>query len=169
MYSIIFHAHQKIDRVAYRHLRELLAEDDFFPSIKQILKFEAGHGPDSVKFKRHENIEQPWHFVDPLNDKDTKLHEQIERHYNQLVEELRQNDTVRAAFEASWLAHALVDGLTPAHHYPYELELESLRGEPHATRKGLIGRVYVKSDTVVESLHRSLKLVGPKGLITSHA
>lgn len=26
----------------------------------------------------------------------------------------------RAAFNASWLAHAIVDGLTPAHHYPYE-------------------------------------------------
>jgi hypothetical protein len=33
----------------------------------------------------------------------------------------QQPDTERA-FQAAWLAHAVVDGLTPAHHYPYESE-----------------------------------------------
>jgi hypothetical protein len=170
MYAIVFHAHQKLDRVAHRHLKSLIAEDVFFPSIKQILKFEAGHGPDSAKLKRHQKDKQPWHFVDPFDENDTDLHVQIEQHYNRLVKELKKRDSVRSAFEASWLAHALVDGLTPAHHYPYEAELKHLRGgESRETRNGLTGRLYVKSDSVVESIHKSLKLIGPKGLLTSHA
>src|SRR5438270_1457125 len=139
MYAITVHAHRKLDRAARRHLQQLLEEDNFFPNIRQILRFEAGHGPDSVKLKRKTESEQPWHFVDPFDDQDTQLHEQIERHYSQLVSELKRRDRVRAAFEAAWLAHALVDGLTPAHHYPYAVELEQLRGgEPYSTRKGLI-------------------------------
>src|SRR5579884_1999485 len=167
MYAIVFHAHQKLDRVAYHHLRKLLPESTFFPALKQILRFEGGRGPDSVKLKRKTDAEQPWHFINPLDDKDTQLNQQIERHYRHLVEELKQRDSVRASFEAAWLAHALVDGLTPAHHYPYESALEELRGEPQYTRKGLVGRDIVHSDTVVESIHKSLKIIGPKGLLTS--
>lgn len=169
MYAIVFHAHQKLDRVAHRHLRQLLEVDHFFPTIKQILRFEGGHGPDSAKLKRHEQSEQPWHFINPFDDEDTKLTEQIERHYQQLVAELRRHDSVRAAFESAWLAHAIVDGLTPAHHYPYETELIELRGESPQTRKGIMGRAYAKGDTVVETIHKSLKIIGPKGILTSHA
>ncbi len=42
---------------------------------------------------------------------------------SQLSHEIRRHNIVRASFEAAWLAHALVDGLTPAHHYPYEEKL----------------------------------------------
>ncbi len=170
MYAIIFHAHQKLDRVAYRHLRTLLPPGSFFPSIKQVLHFEANNGPDNVKLKRQLHGEQPWHFVDPFDVSDTDLHKQIDSHYKRLVQALKQKDDVRAAFEASWLAHALVDGLTPAHHFPYEAELSRLRGgEERHSRKGLIGRVYVKGDTVTKSVLQSMKLVGPKGLLTTHA
>jgi hypothetical protein len=170
MHSIIFHAHQKLDRVAHRHLRQLLPHGSFFPAIRQVLHFEAGYGPDGAKFKRHATIEQPWHFVDPHDANDTDLHRQIAQHYDKLVEALRLRDEVRASFEAAWLAHALVDGLTPAHHYPYEDELARLRGgQDRETRKGLVGRLYVKSNTVRESVEQSLKLIGPKGLLTTHA
>src|SRR4051812_47261517 len=128
MYAIIFHAHQKLDRVARKHLEQLLPEV-FFPSSKQILKFEAGHGPDGAKLKRQNQVEQPWHFVDPHDVTDTLIHDEIEHHYCGLRDALKKRDDVRAAFEAAWLAHALVDGLTPAHHYPYEKMLEELRGE----------------------------------------
>ena len=169
MYAIIFHAHQKLDRVAHRHLN-MLDPNQFFPSISKILKFEGGHGPDGAKLKRQKNGEQPWHFVDPADSQDTKLDKQIKHHYEQLVKELSNKDEVRAAFEAAWLAHALVDGLTPAHHYPYEKELEELRGgEDRNTRNGLAGRLYVKGDTMTSSIKQSLKLVGPGGLLTSHA
>ncbi len=168
MHSIIFHAHQKLDRVARKHLAELLP-DTAFPSSKQILHFEAGHGPDGARLKR-QRAGQPWHFIDPEDLTDTQLHQEIRHHYENLVDALKKADNVRAAFEAAWLAHAIVDGLTPAHHYPYEQELSEIRGgEDKSTRKGLAGRLYVKGDTVAASVKQSLKLVGPNGLLTSHA
>jgi hypothetical protein len=169
MYALIFHAHQKLDKVAYRHLKQLLPESGFFPSLKQIIYFDGKNGPDSMKLKKQIATEQPWHFVDPNDDNDTKLHELIESHYRQLVNSLKEKDEIRSAFEAAWLAHALVDGLTPAHHYPYEEELEKLRGETRHTRKGLIGRSIVRGDTISQSVLKSFKLVGPKGLVTTHA
>lgn len=35
-----------------------------------------------------------------------------------LVKALKDKNHVRAAFEAAWMEHAIVDGLTPAHHFP---------------------------------------------------
>ncbi len=169
MYALILHAHQKIDRMAYRHLVSLVEPDVFFPPIKQILHFEGRNGPDATKLKNKKNVEQPWHFVDPFDNADTDLYRQIQSHYDGLVAALRTADEVRAAFDAAWLAHALVDGLTPAHHYPYEKELEVLRGDSRHSRKGLIGRAYVKGDTHRESLRRSYQLIGPKGLLMTHA
>jgi hypothetical protein len=169
MYAIVFHAHQKLDRVAHRHLKRLLPPGGFFPGIRQILHFEASRGPDSAVVKRQQTFEQPWHFVDPYATKETELHRYLRQHYKGLVTALRKRDDVRAGFEAAWLAHALVDGLTPAHHYPYEAELEQLYGEDRHSRKGLAGRLYVKSDTISKSMKDSLKLVGPKGLLTTHA
>ena len=169
MYALIFHAHQKLDRIAYKHLGKLLPANSFFPSIRTILQFEGANGPDAPKLKKHEHIEQPWHFIDPLDNTDRILLDLIGDHYKQLVSALSKKDEVRAGFEAAWLAHALVDGLTPAHHYPYEKELEALRGEARGTRKGLLGRVYIKGDTIRDSLLRSFKLVGPRGLLTNHA
>lgn len=169
MYALIFHAHQKLDRVAYKHLKDLMPAQSFFPKISTVLHFEGPNGPDAPKLKNHEHVEQPWHFIDPLDITDTLLHGMIDDHYNELVKALRLRDEVRSGFEAAWLAHALVDGLTPAHHYPYEKELAELRGSDRTTRKGLLGRAYVKGDTIRDSLLRSFKLVGPKGLLTSHA
>jgi hypothetical protein len=170
MHSIIFHAHQKLDRVARKHLESLLPGNNF-PSIKEILKFEAGHGPDGAKLKRQQSGgEQPWHFVNPHDVDDNHIYEQITIHYEGLTDALVKKDKVRASFDAAWLAHALVDGMTPAHHYPYEKELEELQsGKGRNSRKGLTGRLYVKGDTVKSSFKQSMKLVGPKGLLTSHA
>ena len=170
MYALIFHAHQKLDRVAYRHLQTLLPKGTFFPKISTVLHFEGPNGPDSPKLKKHAHIEQPWHFIDPLDITDTLLHDLIDGHYDQLILALKKRDEIRAGFEAAWLAHALVDGLTPAHHYPYEKELAQLRGgEDRNTRKGLVGRAYVKGDSVRDSVLRSFKLIGPGGLLTTHA
>lgn len=168
MYAIIFHGHQKLDRVAHRHLSALLPKA-FFPSAKQILSFEAGRGPDGTRLKRHKVIEQPWHFLDPDDTNDIELTSQIEHHYSSLVKALVGVDDIRAAFEAAWLAHAIVDGLTPAHHYPYEQELSEIRGgQQRHTRKGLIGRGFVKGESIRESFKKSMKVVGPHGLLTSH-
>ena len=129
MYAIVFHAHQKLDRVAHRHLKALLPPGCFFPGIRQVLHFEANRGPDSAVVKRQQTFEQPWHFVDPYATKETDLHRYLRQHYKGLATALGKHDDVRSGFEAAWLAHALVDGLTPAHHYPYEEELEQLYSE----------------------------------------
>lgn len=170
MYAIVFHAHQKLDRVAYRHLRQLVGTPDAFPSLKQILHFEGKRGPDASKLKNNPSGgEQPWHFVDPFNEDDVHLSKTISQHYKELVVALKSDNKTRSSFEAAWLAHALVDGLTPPHHYPYEAELEELRGgETRHSRTSALRRITVKGETHRESIKRSLKLVGPKGLLLSH-
>ena len=168
MYAIFFHAHQKIDRIAHKHLERLAGEQDGFPSIKSILHFEGRNGPDATKLKKNPGVDQPWHFINPFDVSDTELGEAIQHHYNELVGALKANNKERAAFEAAWLAHALVDGLTPAHHYPYEEALEELRGEDRSSRTSLKSRAIVKGDTPSDSLKRSLQVIGPNGILTTH-
>lgn len=167
MYAVIFHAHQKIDRVARRHLEKLVVPD-VFPTTREILHFEGRNGPDAAKLKKTEVSQQPWHFTDPFDETDTELEDAIQKHYNELVSALKAKNKQRSAFEAAWLAHALVDGLTPAHHYPYEQELEALRGEDRSSRTSLKSRALVKGEGVRDSLMRTLKIVGPSGLLTTH-
>jgi hypothetical protein len=168
MFAIFFHAHQKIDRVAHKHLERLTGEPNSFPPLKNVLHFEGHNGPDAAKLKNKPGVEQPWHFINPFDLADTELGEAIQLHYGGLVAALKKQNRERAAFEAAWLAHALVDGLTPAHHYPYEEALETLRGEDRSSRNTLKSRVVVKGKTRRDSLMRSLKIVGPHGLLTTH-
>jgi len=168
MYAIFLHGHQKLDRVARRHLKTLLGDNnDKFPDTQHILHFEGSRGPDAPRLKQREG-EQPWHFIDPHQEDDRALVAMVEQHYLALVAALREQHHARAAFEAAWLAHAMVDGLTPAHHYPFGAAIEELRGEPHTTRKGLIGRAYIRGETPVQSVMRTFKLIGPHGVMTNH-
>lgn len=169
MYAVFLHAHQKIDKIAHRHLHKARVEPFFFPTIKHILHFEGHNGPDAAKLKNRQDIEQPWHFINPFDITDTDLHGLIDGHYEALVVALKAKDEIKSAFEAAWLAHALVDGMTPAHHYPYEEALELLRGDSRHSRKGLVGRALVKGENRRDSFRRSFQLIGPKGLLTSHA
>ncbi|MDB5166752.1 MAG: hypothetical protein JWM37_824 [Candidatus Saccharibacteria bacterium] len=169
MYSVILHAHQKLDRVAYRHFQAVSDVHPSFPSIKEILYFEGNRGPDSTNFKNKPGVEQPWHFFNPLDEKDVAIYGLVQEHHDNMVKNLRKGNTNRVAFEAAWLAHALVDGMTPAHHYPYEQELENLFGAHRDEREGLVGRAIVKGDTAPDSIKKSFQLLGPKGLLTTHA
>src|SRR5690606_2252790 len=108
-------AHQKIDRVARRHLSRMIADDSAIPPIRSILHFEGKNGPDAIKRKSPAKDEL-WHYFNPFDDKDTRIVDIIDEHYRLLVRELKARNTERSAFEAAWLAHAIVDGLTPAHH-----------------------------------------------------
>ena len=119
--------HQKIDRVARKYLRKITEDTDGFPKIRSIIHFEGKNGPDGIKRKSPAK-DEPWHFYDPFDEDDSQLLELIDGHYKILVKELKKGTPEKAAFDAAWIAHALVDGLTPAHHYPYEETLEELRG-----------------------------------------
>jgi hypothetical protein len=160
-------AHQKIDRAARRRLEELLPGSGF-PTIRRILSFEGTNGPDGIKRKSPAH-DEPWHFIQPFDETDTILLDAVTDHYKLLVSALRADDNVRAGFEAAWLAHAMVDGLTPAHHFPYEAELAELRGgQGKETRASLKEKIVLPGDTRREQLSNNWKMWGTKGLMTMH-
>ena len=164
----ILGAHQKIDRVARRHIKQLIKNDSKFPDIKLILSFEGKNGPDGTKRKSPAQ-DEPWHYYSPFDNSDVKLTDLISDHYTQLVNNLRSANRERASFEAAWLAHALVDGLTPAHHYPYEEKLVELMGG-----KGIETRTSVHSKAIMpgkdrrEKIKNNWKMWGAKGLLITH-
>jgi hypothetical protein len=159
--------HQKIDRVARRHLNMHL-EIVPFPSITDILHFEGARGPDGVKLKSP-GRDEPWHFIDPKNIADTDpLLVNIADHQRNLTAALVVKDVIRAAFEAAWLAHAVTDGLTPAHHEPLDEQLKDLK---HADERGNT----VKSKIIMKGggssrqfVRNNWKYWGAKGIMTTH-
>lgn len=164
----IIGAHQKIDRVARRHLRKITRKDLAFPKSDAILKFEGKNGPDGIKRKSPAQ-DEPWHYYSPFNDKDGGLIDLITDHYDSLVKFLASGEADRAAFEAAWLAHALVDGLTPAHHYPYEEELTKLRGGASINERTTIkAKLVMPGGTRREKVKNNWKMWGPKGLMSTH-
>lgn len=162
-------AHQKIDRIARRQLDQVSTRvGKQFPSIKTILHFEGRNGPDGIKTKSPAK-DEPWHYFSPFDDDDTQLVELIEGHYRNLVAALASGDKVLAGFEAAWLAHAVVDGLTPAHHYPYEAKLDELRGGlGKETRITYRDKLLMPGSTNREAIANNWKMWGPKGLLTTH-
>lgn len=164
----IIGAHQKIDRIARRQLENLLPGIKF-PEISDILYFEGDNGPDSIKRKSPSQNEE-WHYIKPFDKKDNQLIDYINYHYNELVNALKANNGERSAFEAAWLAHAIVDGLTPAHHYPYEEKLTELReGDPITNRSTIAKKLIMPGATGKRIIKNNWKMWGPKGLFTTHA
>lgn len=160
-------AHQKIDRLARRNL-EFVAPHNHFPGVRSILHFEGRRGPDAIKRKSPAK-DEPWHFFQPFDPDDTQLICLIEDHYHKLVKALKVDDGVRASFEAAWLAHAIVDGLTPAHHYPYEEKLAELGRKGMAERSSLSKKLFLPGATPSLRVRNNWKMWGPKGLFTTHA
>jgi len=164
----IMGAHQKIDRVARRHLTKLFGSKQVFPAIRHILQFEGRNGPDGIKVKSPAK-DEPWHYYSPFSDDNDKFLALISDHYNHLVEFLKAGNKERTAFEAAWLAHALVDGLTPAHHYPYEEKLTELRGGAGIeTRTTYKEKLLMPGANRREKMKNNWKMWGPSGLISSH-
>lgn len=162
-----FGAHQKIDRTARRHMERLVTCSNF-PTRKEIVRFEGMDGPDGIKRKTPAQ-DEPWHFFDPRDPNDTQLLMIIHDHYQELVRALREENDTRASFEAAWLAHAVVDGLTPAHHYPYEEELVRLRkGAGIETRTSPKEKMLMPGDTIPERLSNNWQMWGDKGLLATH-
>jgi hypothetical protein len=165
MYSFVLRAHQKIDKSAYRQLSTITDCSEYF-TFKEIIHFEGRRGPDSPRLKKG-NSTPPWHFYDPDGENE-EYFQVVKSHYDALVKEIKLGDHNRSGFEAAWLAHALVDGLTPAHHYPYEEQLEELRSENKSTRETVRGHFIVKGDSFLNTVRKSSQLIGPKGLLTTH-
>lgn len=163
----IIGVHQKIDRVARRHIARHIPTGTQFPPIRDILHFEGLNGPDGIK-RKSPSRDEPWHFIDPHDPNDTALLTMISDHIYNLTTALRANNNERAAFEAAWLAHAIVDGLTPAHHYPFEEKLEELRGEGMETRSSIREKVLLPGKSRRAQLRNNWEFWGAKGVMTTH-
>lgn len=164
----IMGVHQKIDRSARKCLDRHLPYGVYFPSSHDIVHFEGLNGPDGIK-RKSPGRDEPWHYIDPKNPDDHALIEMIKDHQFNLTKALVENNVQRAAFEAAWMAHAITDGLTPAHHYPLEEKLEELRGG-----QGLETRITPKDKLVLpgktrrHQLRNNWEFWGARGVMTTH-
>lgn len=160
--------HQRIDRLARRVVTHELGRTTPFPGIRDILHYEGKNGPDGIKSKSP-GQDEPWHYIDPTDPSDTMLLAMIDDHIYNLTQALREKNEQRAAFEAAWLAHAVTDGLTPAHHYPLEKKLTQLRGglglETRSTRRQ---KIVLPGETRRLQLMNNWEMWGAKGIMTTH-
>ena len=164
----ILGAHQKINRVSRKALSSFLLEDNKFPSKKLLLHFEGKNGPDGIITKSRSGVHMT-HYYDPFDPEDTQLLEALEEHWTNLSKELSKQDITKAAFEASWLAHLVVDGLTPSHHYPYEQEMQnSTKNADNRAKRGL-KRAIITGDSTTQKIANNWQFWGAKGIMTTHS
>jgi hypothetical protein len=163
----ILGSHQRINRMARQALSQYLTDNSAFPSNRLLLHFEGKNGPDGLKSKSS-GQDEPWHYYDPFDPEDGQLLALISEHYGNLVVELKNHNRERSAFEAAWLAHAILDGMTPSHHYPFEEELEKLRGQPKETRTTNIKKVIMPGNSKRDKIYKNWQAWGFKGLFTTH-
>lgn len=159
--------HQRIDSLARRNLTKCVGDAAGFPSARQILHFEGKNGPDGIK-RKSPGVDEPWHFIDPNDPDDRVLINMITEHYRNLVAALQGSNSERAAFEAAWLAHAIVDGLTPAHHYPLGDKIEELWGKPQSERSSRLEKSFIKGSSIRDSLSKNWQYWGAKGVFSTH-
>jgi hypothetical protein len=159
--------HQRIDRIARRHIVRHVPKKLLFPEARDILHFEGKNGPDGIK-RKSPGVDEPWHFIDPYEYQDNQLFTMIENHIFNLGTALREKNNERASFEAAWLAHAVVDGLTPAHHYPFEEKLEELRGEGMETRNSRKQKLVMPGINRRHQIRNNWEFWGTKGVMTTH-
>lgn len=159
--------HQRIDRVARRHIARHVPDSVTFPLYRDIVHFEGKHGPDGIKRKSPAQ-DEPWHYIDPKNPNDVDLLVMIDDHIENLSQALHENNYHRAAFEAAWMAHAITDGLTPAHHFPLEEKLEQLRGEGLETRISAKDKILLPGNSPRMKIKNNWEFWGAKGVMTTH-
>ncbi len=160
-------AHQKIDRVARKRLGEMLPPERYFPDTHSILHFEGKNGPDGIK-RKSPSVDEPWHYIDPTNPDDRQLYGYIEDHIANLTTALVEDNRERAAFEAAWLAHAITDGLTPAHHFPLSDKIEELFGKPKEERLTVRDKNVIRGKNRRDTFKKNWQYWGAKGIFTNH-
>lgn len=159
--------HQRIDRVARRHIAQHIPTEVNFPLYRDIVHFEGKNGPDGIKRKSPAQ-DEPWHFINPADASNTSLLRMIDEHIDNLAAALAEDNYYRAAFEAAWMSHAITDGLTPAHHYALEAKLEELRGEGIETRSSTREKIVLPGNTPRMRIKNNWDYWGTKGVMTTH-
>lgn len=163
----IMGVHQKIDRVARRHLKQLPGDDTKFPRIREIIHFEGGNGPDGVK-RKSPSVDEPWHYINPEDPNDRDLIMLVMDHYHNLTAALKAGNRERAAYEAAWMSHAMTDGMTPPHHYPLSEKIEELWGKPKEERQSIIDKNVIRGHGVKGNISRNWQYWGAKGVFITH-
>lgn len=159
--------HQRLDRLARRNLKLHTSPEVFFPTIRDILHFEGLNGPDGIK-RKSPSIDEPWHHIDPYDPNDYHLWELIENHIHNLSKALKAKDEVRSAYEAAWLAHAVTDGLTPAHHDGLGDKIEELWGKAHHERDSVRDKTLIRGTGRIDTLKKNWEYWGNGGVFTAH-
>ena len=158
--------HQKLDKVA-RKLLDAKMEGVDFPTIKEILYFEGSRGPDGIK-KKSPGVDDPDYFIIPSKD-DGKLFEIVMNHQHNLAQALKSDNRERAAFEAAWMAHALTDAMTPAHHYPYRKVVDELMTDKdYKTLFGHEIKGIMRGETLLQAARNNWLYWGAGGVMTKH-
>lgn len=160
--------HQKLDRAArmllVKHMPEAAKK---FPDIDEILHFEGAFGPDGLK-RKSPGVDEPEHFIEPGNDNGVLIGYIRDHQYN-LTEALKSGNTVRASFEAAWLAHALTDGLTPAHHFPYRQVVDELMSDKdYAKLFGVKIKGIMRGNNLTQTARNNWLYWGAGGVMTKH-
>lgn len=163
----IMGVHQRIDRLARRNLAQHMPETAFFPTIKQILHFEGLNGPDGIK-RKSPSVDEPWHHINPKDPSDKNLIALINNHIHNLTEALVDKNTERASFEAAWMAHAVTDGLTPAHHDDLAGKIEELWGRAHHERDSVRDKTVIRGVSHIDTLKKNWEYWGNGGIFTAH-
>ena len=159
--------HQKIDRIARRKIKPYLPEGVWFPNINGILHFEGKNGPDGIK-RKSPSVDEPWHFIDPSNPKDRQIFAYIDNHTHNLATALKEDNLIRASFEAAWLAHVVVDGLTPAHHYPMGEKIKELWGKEYDARSSVKEKGIIRGENSRDTISKNWQYWGAGGVMTEH-
>lgn len=159
--------HQKIDRIARRHLTARVPKTLHFPTAHEILHFEGLNGPDGIKRKSPAK-DEPWHFIDPKKPNDRAILDMMHDHIQNLSQALIDDNHERSAFEAAWLAHAVVDGLTPAHHYPLSDKIEELWGKAHTERISVKDKNIIRGINRRDTISKNWQYWGKGGVFMAH-
>ncbi len=163
----IIGTHQKLDKIAFKIVQKHLPAGTKFPDIKTILLFEGMGGPDGLK-RKSPGKDEPMHFIIPDHD-DGRLITMIKDHQYNLKKALKKEDMVRAAFEAAWMAHAVTDGLTPAHHFPLEETQKELMTEKEFIKIfGIPVKGIMHGRSTAETLRNNWLYWGANGYMSKH-
>lgn len=163
----IMGVHQRIDRLARQSLSRRMPETTYFPTIKDILHFEGRNGPDGIK-RKSPSVDEPWHHINPEDPDDRGLISLINNHIHNLTAALVDENSERASFEAAWLAHAVTDGLTPAHHDNLGDKIEELWGKAHHERDSVRDKTVIRGVSHIDTLRKNWQYWGSGGVFTAH-